>query len=358
MIEECIKKVVARQDLTEDESYECMMEMVSGNASDTHMAAFLSALATKGENISEITGFVRAMRQVSIKVSPQLNQPLVDTCGTGGDRLKTFNVSTIATIIAAAAGVPIAKHGNRAISSKCGGADILEAMGVNIEGKPADVESCLEKAGIGFMFAPNFNPSMKNVMQVRRELGIRTVFNILGPLSSPADVDIHLMGVFDPKYVEILANVLRNLGVKRAMVVHGFDEEGNAAVDEISLIGKTTAAILDEGDIKVVQLYPEDFGLEMVDKKLIMASDSLKENLEIALGVLDGKRDSIYQEARMDICLANASAILFLAGKVQDLKEGVELARETVEKGYARDKLQEFIQVTSVNNYGLLKVHS
>jgi len=346
MIEECLKKVVSQQDLSEGEAYDCMMEMVSGHASDVHMAAFLSSLSTKGESISEITGFVKAMRQVSIKVSPQLDEPLVDTCGTGGDRFKTFNVSTIAAIIAAAAGVPIAKHGNRAISSKCGGADILEAMGVNIEGKPEDVECCMEKTGIGFMFAPNFHPATKHVMPVRRELGIRTVFNILGPLTSPANADIHLMGVFDPEYVDLIANVLKNLGVKRAMVVHGFDDEDNAAMDEISIIGKTKIAILEDGKIKVLQLYPKDFGLELVDKKLIIAPDSLEENLEIALDVLEGKRETVQQKARMNICLANAGAILFLAGKASDLKEGVELARETIEKGYARQKLDEFVRVS------------
>lgn len=347
MIEECLKKVVSRQDLSEDDAYECMMEMISGSAGDVHMAAFLSALATKGESISEITGFVRAMRQVSIKVSPQLDQPLVDTCGTGGDRFKTFNISTITAIIAAAAGVSIAKHGNRAISSKCGGADILEAMGVNIEGEGEDVERCLEKVGIGFMFAPNFHPAMKHVMPVRRELGIRTVFNILGPLSSPADADIHLLGVFDPEYVELMANVLKNLGVKRAMVVHGFDDDDNIAMDEISIIGKTKAAILDDGDIKVLELHPDDFGLELVDKNLIVAPESLEENLEITMEVLEGKRETAQQKARMDICLANTSAILFLSGEASDLKEGTVLARDTIQKGYAKSKLEEFIKVSN-----------
>jgi anthranilate phosphoribosyltransferase len=343
MIEECLKKVVSRQDLSEDEAYQCMMEMVSGSASDVHMAALLSALATKGESIYEITGFVKGMRQVSIKVSPHLDQPLVDTCGTGGDTFKTFNVSTIAAIIAAAAGVPIAKHGNRAVSSKCGGADILEAMGVNINGGPCDVESTIEKTGIGFMFAPNFHPAMKHVMPVRTQLGIRTVFNILGPLSSPANADIHLMGVFSPEYVELMANVLKNLGVKQAMVVHGFDDKGEAALDEISIMGKTKAAILDNGQIIVNEFYPDDFGLELVDKKLLMAPDSLKENVEIVMDVLKGKRDTHYQAARMDICLANAGAILFLAGKTSNIKEGVNLARTTIENGFAWNKLQEFI---------------
>jgi len=346
MISECLNKVASRQNLSEGEAYDCMMEMVSGDANDVDMAAFLAALATKGEDAAEITGFVRAMREVSIKVTPSLDDALVDTCGTGGDSFKTFNVSTVATIIAAAAGVPIAKHGNRAISSKCGGADILEAMGVNINGDASSVESCLEKSGMGFMFAPNFHPAMKHVMPVRRKLGIRTVFNILGPLSSPANADIHLMGVFDPGYVEVVANVLKNLGVKRAMVVHGFDEEGKPALDEISIIGKTHAAILEDGEITLSDLYPEDFGLEMADKKQIRARDTLEENLQIAQDVLGGKNTNPTERARMDICLANAGAIIFLGGKASDLKEGVGIAREIVEKGKAKDKLQDFIRAS------------
>lgn len=338
--------MVSGHDLSEEEAYECMMDMVSGNASQIHMSAFLAALATKGESISEITGFVKAMRQVSIKVTPQLDEPLVDTCGTGGDSFKTFNVSTISAIIAASCGVTIAKHGNRAISSKCGGADILEAMGVNIEGNASKVEFCLEKTGIGFMFAPKYHPAMSYVMPIRKKLGMRTVFNILGPLSSPANTDIHLMGVFDPDYVEILASVLRNLGVKRAMVVHGFDDNGEPAMDEISTIGKTRAAFLDEGEIKILELYPEDFGLKTTHKRLIMAPDTLDENLQIALKVLEGKRDNTEEEARMDLSLANAGAILFLAGKAGNLEEGVRKAKKSVENGYAYNKLQEFINAS------------
>jgi anthranilate phosphoribosyltransferase len=343
MIAESLKKVVSGGDLNEKEAYECMMDMISGNASDIHISAFLSALTTKGESISEITGFVKAMRQVSIKVTPNLDESLVDTCGTGGDKFKTFNVSTIAAIIAASCGVFIAKHGNRAISSKCGGADILEAMGVKIEGDAREVELCLEKTGIGFMFAPKFHPAMGYVMPVRKQLRMRTVFNILGPLSSPANVDIHLMGVFDPTYVEIMANVLRNLGVKRALVVHGFDENGEPAMDEISTIGKTLAAFLSDGEIKIFELYPEDFGLEKTKKELIMAPETLDENLQIALDALEGKMDNAKEEARMDLCLANAGAILFLAGKADNLQEGVEKARQSVLNGNAYSKLQEFV---------------
>jgi len=342
MIAEYLKKVVSGQDLNEKEAYACMMEMVGGYASDIHMAAFLSALATKGETVEEITGFVKAMREVCVTVLPDRGAPLVDTCGTGGDRFKTFNVSTISALIAASCGVVIAKHGNRNITSKCGGADILEALGVKIDCDPHKVEECIEKAGIGFMFAPNFHPAMKNVMPVRKELGIRTVFNILGPLTSPANADIQLLGVFDPKYVNIIAKVLKNLGTKRAMVVHGFDGGENPSMDEISTIGKTKVAILDEGKIIMDEFHPKDFGIEKANKELIKAPGTVDENVEIVLQVLKGRIESPDKEARLNLCLANTAAILFIAGKAKDLKEGMKIAGEAVNSGAALKKLEQF----------------
>ncbi|HML06491.1 MAG TPA: anthranilate phosphoribosyltransferase [Methanobacterium sp.] len=344
MIAESIKKVVLYENLSEKEAYECMMEIVSGNASDIQISSFLTALSMKGETADEITGFVKAMRKVSISVSPEINAPLVDTCGTGGDKLKTFNISTISAIIAASCGVVVAKHGNRSITSKCGGADVLEALGVNINCNAEDVEKCMEESGIGFMFAPNFHPAMKHVMPVRQELGIRTVFNILGPLTSPANADIQLLGVFDPQYVEILAEVLKKLGVKRAMVVHGFDEEGNPAMDEISTIGKTKVAFIDEGEIKIRELYPEDFGIQKTDKELIKAPSNLDKNREIAVTVLKGKTTTETEKARQNLCLVNASAILFLAGMVDNLPDGVQKSMDAIESGNTLKKLQEFIK--------------
>lgn len=344
MITDCIKKVVSYEDLSEKEAYECMMQIVSGNASDIQIASFLTALSMKEETVDEITGFVKAMREVSINVSPNINAPLVDTCGTGGDKLKTFNISTISAIIAASCGVTVAKHGNRSITSKCGGADILEALGVNINCNADNVEKCMEQAGIGFMFAPNFHPAMKHVMPVRQELGIRTVFNILGPLTSPANANIQLLGVFDPKYVEIMAKVLKKLGVKRAMVVHGFDEEGNSAMDEISTIGKTKAAFLDGGRIKLKELYPEDFGIKRINKEFIKAPSNLDKNREIAVNVLEGKDITETDRARLELCLVNAAAILFLAGIVDNLPDGVKKSLKAVKSGDAIKKLQEFIK--------------
>ena len=346
MIAECIKKVVSFDDLNENEAYKCMMQIVSGKASDIQIASFLTALSMKGETVAEITGFVKAMREACIPVSPNITAPLVDTCGTGGDILKTFNISTISAIIAASCGVVIAKHGNRSITSKCGGADILEALGVKIDCDAGEVEKCMEDAGIGFMFAPNFHPAMKHVMHVRRQLGIRTVFNILGPLTSPANADIQLIGVFDPKYVEIMANVLKNMGVKRAMVVHGFDENGNPAMDEISTIGKTKVAILNNGVISVQELYPEDFGVKKADKKLIKASSTMDKNMEIAVGVLKGDAENETEKARLDLCLVNAGAILFIAGIADNLTDGVKIARKAVESGDVVKKLDEFVKMS------------
>jgi anthranilate phosphoribosyltransferase len=347
MIEKSIAKVVSKTNLNEYEAYNCMLKMVSGEAEEIQSAAFLTALSIKGESAEEITGFVKAMRSVCIEISPRLESPLVDTCGTGGDIFKTFNVSTTSAIIAASAGVVIAKHGNRSITSKCGGADILEALGVNINCNAKEVEECLENAGIGFMFAPNFHPAMKKMMPIRKKLGIRTVFNILGPLTSPANADIQLLGVFDPEYVDIIAQVLKNLGVKRAMVVHGYDENDKPAMDEISTIGKTRVAFLEKGRIKVEEIYPEDFGLKTCNPKFIKAPETIEENLEVVKSVLNGKNSSNEDNARLEICLVNTAAILFLAGKAKNLEEGVQKAKNSIESGMAIEKLLKLIEVSN-----------
>jgi anthranilate phosphoribosyltransferase len=331
-----------------------MIEMLEGKATDIQIAAFLSSLKVKGETVDELTGFARAMRQLSVKVRPRNSSNLVDTCGTGGDTLKTFNVSTAAAIIAASVGVKVAKHGNRSITSKCGGADILEALGVNLECGSHDVERCLETTGIGFMFAPIFHPALGSLMVVRRELNIPTVFNLLGPLCSPAAASIQLIGVFEPSKVVVMARALQNLGVKRALVVHGFDENNEPAMDEISTLGKTTMAFIDGPRMKVRDIYPEDFGLKRAIRQDILAPESLEGNLCIIKKVISGVVDNSADEARLNLCLANASAILFLTGKTNDLREGVELARESVLKGNACSKLVELIEVsnkdTKMNN--------
>jgi anthranilate phosphoribosyltransferase len=347
MIEKCLSIVVSNNDLSEFEAYNCMLEIMSGEIEEIKTAAFLTALSIKGESVEEITGFVKAMRSLCIEISPEMGQPLVDTCGTGGDRFKTFNVSTISAIIAASSGVAIAKHGNRSITSKCGGADILEALGVNINCDAYAVEFCIENTGMGFMFAPNFHPTMKNVMPLRKKLGIRTVFNILGPLLSPANADIQLLGVFDPDYVDLIALVLKNLGVKRAMVVHGYDENDMSAMDEISIIGKTRVAFLENGHVTVEEIYPEDFGLNKCDPIHIKAPETLEGNLEVVKAVLEGKNTSAEDNARIEMCLANTAAILFISGKACDLEEGVEIARNSITSGIALNKLSELVQISN-----------
>ncbi|MGB9200341.1 anthranilate phosphoribosyltransferase [Methanobacterium sp.] len=351
MIYEGLTKVVSKVDLSEDEAYNCMIEMIDGTASELQSAAFLTALAVKGESAEEITGFVKAMRSASIEITTDLREPLVDTCGTGGDRFKTFNVSTTSAIIAASSGVAVAKHGNRSITSKCGGADILEALGVNINCNVKGVIACLEKAGMAFMFAPNFHPTMKRMMPIRKKLGIRTVFNILGPLTSPANAEIQLLGVFEPEYVDLIAEVLKNLGVKRAMVVHGYDEYDNPAMDEISTIGKTRIANLEEGIITIEEVYPEDFGIERSNPKYIKAPETIEDNLKVVKAVLEGRNNSKEDDARLNLCLVNTAAILFIAGKANNLKEGVIIAKNSVKSGSAMIKLLELVDISNSTGF-------
>lgn len=341
-----IQKVTAGSNLGENEAYNCMMDIIHGRINEIQIAAILTSLATKGETVPEITGFARAMRDVckTIKTPPGLN--VVDSCGTGGDKLKTFNISTAAAIIASSAGVPIAKHGNRAVTGSCGGADILEAAGVKIDLSPRKVELSLEKIGITFMFAPQFHTATRNVMHIRQALGIRTIFNILGPLTSPAEAKIQLLGVFNASYVKSLAEVLSRLGVKRGMVVHGFDEKGEPAIDEISIMGETLTAFLDNGKIQMKKLYPEDFGLENGKSDAIKAAPTVNENLKIFLSVLKGEKDSIEAKTRLDITLANAGALIYLSRKAENLEDAVNIGKECVESGAAMKKLREFIKFT------------
>lgn len=347
MIDECLKKVVNGCDLSEYESYQCMIDIKDGNADEVVISGLLTALSMKGETVDEVVGFAKAMREASIKVSSPNERVLVDACGTGGDKFKTFNISTVAAIIAASCGVNIAKHGNRSITSKCGGADILEALGVNINCNADGVEDCLKEVGIGFMFAPNFHPAMKNVMPVRKKLGIRTVFNILGPLTSPADADIQLLGVFDPDYVELMAHVLNKLGVKRALVVHGFDNNNSPAMDEISTLGKSKIAFLSEGVVEIQEWYPEDFGLDITNPEYIKAPDSLSENLTVISNIIKGRKSDVKDEARLNLSLVNAAAILLLADMVDTLEAGMTMASESVENGNALKKLNEFILISN-----------
>ena len=344
MVVDCTKKLVRKENLSEDEAYDCVKKLMSGSQSDVAIASFLTALAAKGETVDEITGCVHAMRDASVKVRPRVSGPLVDTCGTGGDKIKTFNVSTLSAIVAASCGVSVAKHGNKSITSKCGSADLLVAMGVNISCDAAAVERCIEQAGIGFMFAPLFHPAMKAVMPVRKALGFRTVFNILGPLSSPANADTQLVGVFDESLVEKMALVLKKLGTRKALVVHGLDSSGTGAMDEISTIGKTKIASV--GFSSPPLLSPADFGLPQVDSSFVAGDYSLQDHLLFASDVLHFRQSSPQQKARLEMVLANSSAVLVLAGRAENYVAGVNLASRSIENGAALATLEKLVEVS------------
>ena len=327
MIREAIDTLVQSQDLPQQEAAQAMNEMMEGEATPAQMAAFITALRIKGETVDEITGMALTMREKSLKVAT--DGLLVDTCGTGGDGQNTINVSTAAALVTAATGVKVAKHGNRAASSACGSADVLEALGVKIDLSPEGVQRCLEEVGIGFMFAPVFHPAMRHAAVPRREIGIRTVFNILGPLTNPAGAHAQLLGVADPQVAEKMAQALGRLGTQRAIVVHG--EEG---LDEISIAGPTRVCELSDDQVRSYTMTPEDAGLSRSSLSGIQGG-SVERNAELLQGVLRGDAGPA-----LDVVLLNAAAALVVGDKAKDLKEGVELARRTVASGTALEKLE------------------
>lgn len=348
MIHEVLDSLIDDQkDLTMNEASKCMDEMITGTCDDATIAAFLIALRIKKETVPEITGFAKTMKEHSVKVNFKPNEYMLDTAGTGGDTFKTFNVTTAASIIASSGGVLISKHGNRSVSSKCGGADVLEALGVNIETTPEQVSNSLEHTGFGFIFAPKYHPATKNVMGLRRALNTRTVFNILGPLTCPANTNAQIMGIFDPEFVEPIAGVLDNLGIKRAMVVHGFDEKGNTAMDEISIIGKTKVSFLDHGEIETKYITPEDFNCTCIDPKYIKAPDTIEDHVKIIKDILNDKYDTKAEKGRMDLCLMNSASMLYIAKKVDSLAEGVDVSRNLIQEGLAKDQLTKIIEYST-----------
>ncbi|MBO3833283.1 MAG: anthranilate phosphoribosyltransferase [Candidatus Brockarchaeota archaeon] len=339
MIKECIAKLVKRKDLLPEEAEEAMTEIMSGRASDAQIASFITALRMKGETIEEITTFATVMRRFCIRINPRVNGRLVDTCGTGGDSVKTFNVSTVAALIAAGAGVYIAKHGNRSVTSKCGSADLLEALGFNLNMRPEDVEKSIESIRIGFMFAPVFHPAMKYAVGPRREIGIRTVFNILGPLTNPAGANAQLLGVCEKRLLKPVASVLKNLGVENAMVVYGSD-----GLDEISITGRTEIFLVSDGRIVSKHIDPRDFGLKKADKNSIEVSsreESVKAALDILRNHVAGGQKLI---SKRNMALMNAAAAIFVGGKAKSLNEAFGIARESLESGMAYAKLKDLIK--------------
>ena len=333
---EAVHKAAAGRDLSADEAFAAVEEILTGSASSALVAALLVALHMKGETVDEIVGFARALRHHAIRVEcPPGPRPLIDTCGTGGDGAHTFNISTATAFVAAGAGVRVAKHGNRSISSRCGSADVLEELGSRILTAPADIARCIEEVGIGFLFAPALHPAMRHVQPVRAELKMRTVFNLLGPLANPASAEVQVVGVFDHRLVLPLANALAQLGLKRGLVVHGSD-----GLDEITITGPTVAAEIHGGQVVERTLRPEQFGVERASAESLLGGDRCA-NAAIIQSVLGGAKGP-----QRDIVLVNAAAALVAADAAADWMVAVALAQESLDSGRARDTLKRFVQFT------------
>lgn len=335
MIKEAIIKLSKKQDLAYAEAEAVMDEIMSGQATPVQMSAYLTALALKGETIDEITASAAGMRAHCIKLLHNLD--VLEIVGTGGDGSNSFNISTTSSLVIAAGGVPVAKHGNRAASSKSGAADVLEALGVKITLTPERSAEILKKINICFLFAQNYHIAMKYVAPIRKELGIRTVFNILGPLSNPAGANMELMGVYDQSLVEPLAQVMANLGVNRGMVVYGQD-----SLDEISMCAPTSVCEIRDGKFTSYEITPEQFGYERYEKGALTGGTPA-ENAEITKAILKGEEKGPKRQA---VCL-NAGAALYIAGKAASIEEGVKLAESLIDSGAALKKLEEFVEETN-----------
>jgi len=327
-----IEKLVRHEDLTAEEASAAMQQVMDGNAPPAALAGLLSALAMKGERPAEIVGFARTMRANAVKLSSPAGE-VFDTCGTGGDRSGTFNISSAAALVVAACGVKVAKHGNRSVSSRCGSADVFGQLGVNVAAAPAVVERTLRDAGIAFFFAPTFHPSMKHAAPTRRELGIRTAFNLLGPLTNPAGAARQIVGVPRSELTELLARALLMLGSARAWVVHGAD-----GIDEISTTGYTKVSECRDGAVHTFYVHPADFGFAKAAPDDLKGGDAAA-NADIVRGVLDGRRG-----APRDVVLLNAGAALFVAGRAQSVSAGAKLAGAAVDSGAARATLDKMVQ--------------
>lgn len=335
-MKEFIAKVAEGENLTEEEAKQAMDLMLSGEATQAQIAAFLALERVKGETLDELAGFAAVLRDKAETISPKVDN-YVDLVGTGGDHTFTFNVSTTSAFVVAAAGLPVAKHGNRSISSKSGAGDVLEALGVNIMAEPKVVEKSVEEVGIGFMFAQLFNKSMKYVGQARNEMGIRTVFNILGPLANPSRAKNMVVGVYSPSLTEKVATAMSRLGVERAFVVSGEDN-----MDEITLTGATTVSEIKDGKVTTYQITPEQFGLKRASLDDLRGGDGA-ENAEITKNILRGTETG----AKRDIVLLNAGATLYVGGVAESIEAGVKLAAEAIDSGAAYKKLEELVEVSN-----------
>lgn len=334
MIKEGISKVVERKNLTEDEMVSVMREIMEGEATQAQIASFITALRMKGESVDEITGAARVMREKAQKVRTKASV-VVDTCGTGGDESFTFNISTAAAFVAAGAGLTVAKHGNRSVSSKSGSADVLKSLGVNIEAEVERVEECLDAIGIGFLFAPMMHGAMKHAIGPRREIGIRTIFNILGPLTNPAGAQYQVLGVYRSELTEVLANVLNNLGSTRAFVV-----SGNDGLDEITLTTETKVSELKDGSVNTYFIKPEDFGMKRC-KLFELSGGEPDDNARIIREIFKGEKGP-----KRDVVVLNAAAAIAAAGKSADIKDGIKLAEDSIDSGKAIEKLERLVEIT------------
>lgn len=334
-IKEAIKNVIELKNLAQEEAYSVASEIMSGNATDAQIGALLIALRQKGETIDEITGFVRAMREKATKI-PCCSDDLVDTCGTGGDRSGTFNVSTISALVAAGAGCKVAKHGNRSVSSQCGSADLFMELGVKIDIPPEKVTRCIDENGVGFLFAPLLHKAMKYAIGPRREIGVRTIFNILGPLTNPAGAKRQLLGIFDEDLTEPIADVLKKLGSEHVLVVHGED-----GLDEITITGKTKVSELFRGEIKNYTLEPDNFGFQRAKIEDIKGGEP-GVNAKITVDVLRGQKGP-----QRDFVLLNSGAVIYVSGKACSIEEGMGLAEKSIDSGEAMKKLETLKKMTN-----------
>ncbi|PKM44583.1 MAG: anthranilate phosphoribosyltransferase [Firmicutes bacterium HGW-Firmicutes-8] len=332
MIKNAIDKVVKGVHLTEEEAVVLMDDIMSGKATDAQIASFITALRIKGETVDEITGFAKVMRQKATPVKT-VHPVLLDTCGTGGDGSHTFNISTTVAFVLAAAGVPVAKHGNRSVSSRSGSADVLESLGININLTPEQVGECINKVGIGFLFAPALHGAMKHAIGPRREIGIRTVFNILGPLTNPAGAQRQILGVYDPDLTDVLAGVLAKLGTQSAFVVHGA-----GGLDEVSILGPTKVSEVKNGKVKTYNFDPQDYGFKYAAMEQLKGGTA-EENAAITRSILEGE-----QGPRRDIVLLNSTLALMASGSVKTVEEGLEKAADIIDTGAASAKIKELAE--------------
>jgi len=337
MFRDYLSQIIRRQNLSESQMADMMDTVLTGNATEAQIGAMMAALATKGETFEELAGAAQAMRKNARRIQAT-GAPVVDTCGTGGDGLNTFNISTTTAFVVAGAGVTVAKHGNRSVSSKCGSADVLESLGIKLETPPEIVEEAIQEVGIGFMFAPLYHSAMKYAIKPRQELGVRSIFNMLGPLTNPASAGCQLLGVFAPQLTEMFAQALKLLGVQSAMVVHGHD-----GLDEISVCSPSRVSELRDGMVRTYDIDPEQYFGRLARPEEMVGGDAA-ENAAITRGILSGQTG-----AGRDVVLINAGAALFAASKVDDIRAGIEMAAAVIDQGEAMAKLDGLIDYTQEN---------